>query len=145
MKSIARLCLIAVTALTLATVTAQAQTPPDSSTTSTNTAPAPKPRVRGKQYKGTISSVDKDAKTITFSMVSGKTHTIHITSKTRIRKDGEPATMDDAVVGQKVRGTYRENDSKEWVASTVNIGEPKPRAASTPAPSTPPADKPAGQ
>src|SRR5271168_1049112 len=138
MKRIAKICLVLLTAMTMAAVTANAQT--NSMETCTNTPPAaakPKP----KRYIGKIDSVDAAAKTITFTTASGVTQTIHITSKTRIRKDGQPATFDDATVGEKIRGTERELTPGEWTASTVSIGEPKPKPAPAAATTNAPADK----
>jgi hypothetical protein len=140
MKSIAKICLVLLTAVTMAALTTNAQT--NSTESSTNTPPAaakPKP----KRYMGKIDSVDNDAKTITITSASGVTQTIHISSKTRIKKDGEPATFADATVGEKVRGTERQDDAGNWTASTVNIGEPKPKPAPAPPAAAPaaPADK----
>jgi len=137
MKSFAKVCLVLVTVMTMAAYSAQAQT--DSSTTTTNTAPAAKPKPKSKKYMGTIASVDSDAKTITVTLASGDSQTIKITSKTRIKKDGEAATLADAAAGQKVQGYERKNDAGDWVAGSVNIGEMKPKAAAPPAAA--PADK----
>jgi hypothetical protein len=134
MKSFAKICLVLVTAVTLAAFTTQAQTNSMSSDTNKPPGAAAKPKV--KRYAGTIASVDKDAKTITITMASGVSRTIQTTSNTRIRKDGEPAVFADAVVGQKVRGSERQDESGNWVAVTVLIGEPKPKPAASPAPAT---------
>jgi hypothetical protein len=125
MKSFAKVCLILVTAVTMAASTARAQA--DSSATSTNTPPAAKPKPKAPRFNGKITSVDSDAKTITITMANGTTHVLHITSDTKFKKDGEPAVMADATVGQKIRGAYKKDDSGDWVARTVDIGEPKPR------------------
>jgi uncharacterized lipoprotein NlpE involved in copper resistance len=131
MKSFAKICLVLLTAATLAAFTTQAQTNAmSSSTNKPSTAPA-KPKV--KRYAGTIASVDKDANTITITLASGASQTIHVTSNTKIRKDGQPGVFADAVVGEKVRAFERQDDSGNWVAVTVNIGEPKPRSTSPPA------------
>ena len=131
MKSFAKICLVLVTAVTMAAFTTQAQT--DSTSSSTNKPPAAAAKPKARRYAGTIASVDKDAKTITVTLSSGASLTIHVTSDTKIKKDGEPGIFADAVVGQKVRGLERQNDSGNWVAGTVNIGEPKPKAAAPPA------------
>ncbi len=101
----------------------------NSSSSSTNKPAAAPVKPKGKAYNGTIASVDNDAKTFTITMANGTTQTIHYTSKTIIKKNRQPATSADIVVGQKARGTERKADSGDWVASTVNIGEPKPKAA----------------
>jgi hypothetical protein len=133
MKSFAKICLVLLTALTMAAFSTNAQT--DSSSSSTN-KPAAAAKPKAKRYAGTIASVDKDAKTITVTLASGASLTIHVTSDTKIKKDGEPGIFADAVVGQKVRGLEREDSSGNWVAGTVNIGEPKPKAAAPPAAAT---------
>ncbi len=135
MKSFAKICLVLLTAVTMAAFTTQAQT--DASSSSTNKPPAAAAKPKAKRYAGKIASVDKDAKTITITLASGASQTIHITSNSKIKKDGEPGTFADAVVGQKVRASERQDDSGNWVATTVNIGEPKSKAP--PAPAAPPA------
>ena len=132
MKSLAKICLVLVTAATLAAFTTQAQT--NSMTSDTNKPPGAAAKPRAKRYAGTITSVDKDAKTITLTLASGASLTVHVTSATRIRKDGEPGVFADAVVGQKVRGSYRQDESGNWVAFTAIIGEPKMNPAAPPAP-----------
>ena len=97
----------------------------------TNPRPPPPSRNRN-PIVGKIASVDTDAKTFTVTLASGASQTIHITSRTRIRKDGQPATLADAAAGLKVSGTEREDDSGNWVANTVNIGEPKPNPPQPP-------------
>jgi Cu/Ag efflux protein CusF len=124
---------VLLTAATLAAFTTQAQT----DSTATNKPPvAAKPKA--KRYVGKIAGVDSDAKTITISLDSGKSQTLHVTSKTRIRKDGQPATLADVTVGQRVAGGYHEDESGNLVANTIAIGQPKPKAAppaaSAPAP-----------
>jgi hypothetical protein len=130
MKSFAKICLVLLAAVTMAAFSTNAQT--NAASSGTNKAPAvAKPK--GKRYAGTIASVDKDAKTITITLASGASQTIRTSSKTKITKDGEPALFADAVVGQKVRGTERQDVSGNWAATTMIIGEPKPKAAAPPA------------
>jgi len=139
MKSFAKTCLVLLTAVTMAAFTAQAQT--DAASSSTNKPATAAPRPRGKPYRGTIASADKDAKTITVTLASGASLTLHVTSDTKIRKDGQPGIFADAVVGQKVRGSERQDDSGNWVAGTVIIGEPKPKSAPAPGATPAPAAK----
>ncbi len=131
MKSFAKICLVLLAALTMAAFSTNAQTASPPSSTNKPAAAAAKPKA--KRYAGTIASVDKDAKTITITLASGASQTIHITSDTKIKKDGKPGIFADAVVGQKVRAFERQDDSGNWVVSTVNIGEPKLKAAAPPA------------
>jgi len=126
MKAFATIGVALLAALTLAASSTNAQTNAPSS--STNKAPAAAAKPKAKRYAGTIASVDKDAKTITITLASGASQTLHITSKTKITNDGEPGVFADAVAGQRVKGSERQDDSGNWVAGTVNIGE-KPKAA----------------
>jgi len=112
-------------ALTLVAYSTNAQTnSPDAGTNKPSMAPA---KPKSKRYTGKITSVDADAKTITFTLANGTSQTLHITSKTRIRKDGEPATLADATAGERIYGAERKDDAGDWVAGSVNIGQPKPR------------------
>jgi hypothetical protein len=140
MKSIARICFILVTALTMAAYSAHAQADSSTSTTTNKAPAAPKPRA--KRGSGTIASVDSDAKTITFTLASGETQVVKITSKTKLKKDGQAATLSDFAAGQKATFYSKKNDAGDNEATSVTVGmAKKPAAASTPpATTTPPAD-----
>ena len=140
MKSFAKICLALITAVTLAATTGHAQT---DSTSGTNKAASVPPKPKAKRYAGKIDSVDKDAKTVTITSARSGSQTLHITSKTRIMKDGEPATLEDAAAGLRASGSERQDDSGNWVATTLNIGQTKKPAAPAAPSTTPPADKPA--
>src|SRR4026209_743725 len=51
-------------------------------------------------FHGKISAVDKAAKTVTLEGKE-KTRTFHVTSETKIEKGGQPATLDDAKIGEE--------------------------------------------
>lgn len=53
--------------------------------------------------------------------------TFEITAETKLMKDGKPATLADAAVGDQVGGSYLQKDDK-MVAKMVRFG-PKPEAA----------------
>ena len=74
-------------------------------------------------FHGKLGAVDQTAKTITV----GK-RTFLITSETKIKKDGKPATLQDGVQGEEVSGYVKPNDAGKLVATTVNFG-PKPKTA----------------
>src|SRR6267143_5435120 len=76
-------------------------------------------RKGGNVFRGKIDAVDKTAKTI-----KGGERTFQVTSETRIMKAGNPATLDDAVVGDEIGGTYKEADGK-LNAVSLRIG-PRP-------------------
>lgn len=74
-------------------------------------------------FHGKLASVDQTAKTISV----GK-RTFLITSETKIKKEGKPATLQDGVVGEEVSGYVKPNDAGKLVATTVNFG-PKPKTS----------------
>ena len=125
MKSFAKICLVLLTALTLTAFSANAQTNSAPASTNKPAGAATKPKATSKPYAGTVASVDSAAKTFTI--------TLHMGSKTKIKKDGEPATSEDIVVGQRVRGYEHKDEAGTLVATTVNIGEKKKAAAAAPA------------
>lgn len=89
-------------------------------------APAAKPKqpVAG-PFNGKLAAVDKGAKTITV----GK-RTFRITPETRMRKDGQEATLADAVVGEKCSGYVKPTEDGGWIARSVNFG-PKGQGTNT--------------
>jgi hypothetical protein len=74
-------------------------------------------------FHGKLAAVDQTAKTISV----GK-RTFQITSETKIKKDGKPATLQDGMVGEEVSGYIKPNDAGKLVATTVNFG-PKPKTS----------------
>lgn len=77
----------------------------------------------GIPFRGKLTAVDTTAKTIT---VGGKEkdRTFSVTSETRIKKDGKPATLADAKVGDEVGG-YGTKDGDKVTLKSLRIG-PKP-------------------
>jgi hypothetical protein len=71
-------------------------------------------------FHGKLVAVDRVAKTITV----GK-RTFQITSETKLKKAGKPATLDAGVVGEVVSGYVKPSPEGKLVATTVNFG-PKP-------------------
>jgi hypothetical protein len=74
-------------------------------------------------FHGKLAAVDQTTKSISV----GK-RTFLITSETKIKKDGKPATLQDGVVGEEVSGYVKPNDAGKLVATTVNFG-PKPKSS----------------
>jgi hypothetical protein len=74
-------------------------------------------------FRGKISAVDKQAKTVKVGE-----RTFQITADTRIMKAGKPATLDDATVGEDVGGAYREGADKKLNVVSLRIGA-RPDAA----------------
>lgn len=71
-------------------------------------------------FHGKLVALDRAAKTITV----GK-RTFQITSDTKLKKAGKPATLDAGVVGEVVSGYVKPSPDGKLVATTVNFG-PKP-------------------
>jgi len=82
------------------------------------TAPA-----RSLPFHGKIDSVDKQARTVTVG-----DRVFHITSTTRIIKEGKPATLDDAKVGEDVAGAYRQSAEKQMNLVSLRLGAKPPAA-----------------
>jgi hypothetical protein len=94
--------------------------------TSEATAAAAKPKRDSLPFHGKIAAVDKIAMTITLEGKEAQ-RVLQITSETRFTKDGKPATLDDAVVGEQIAGSYKKTDDGKMEALSVRLG-PKPEA-----------------
>jgi hypothetical protein len=68
-------------------------------------------------FHGKVTAVDTKAMTLTVG-----SRTFQITSDTKISKDGQPATLSDAVTGEPVRGTYKKTDAGKLDALSVQFG-----------------------
>lgn len=96
-------------------VLSQAQ---DSSTNAPEQTAPVKPKKHGVvPFNGKLTAVDKDAMTLTVG-----TRTFVVTSETKISKDGKPATLADAVVGENVGGAYKKGSDDKLTAVTVHLG-----------------------
>jgi hypothetical protein len=133
MKSLVKMGVVLAAALTLAAYSTNAQTPAPSTETNTTATPRPKSH----QMSGKIASVDIGAKTITVTLRNGTSETVQVTSKTRMSKDGAPATLEDATVGEPILAVARKDDAGNWVAFRIRFGAPKKKAA--PSTNAPPA------
>ena len=117
--------LISFLALTLLAVasgslvqSARAEDKPDAA------AAAKKPAADQMPFHGKIGAVDKTAKTITIEGRE-KGRTIQITSGTKIRKAGKPATLEDATPGEEVGGLAKRLADGKLEAVSLRVG-PKP-------------------
>ena len=81
-------------------------------------------------FHGKLDAVDKQAKTLKVGE-----RVFHITSETRIKKDEKPATLDDGVVGEPVRGSYHQTENGKLNAVSVSFGQ-KPAEGEKPAANT---------
>jgi hypothetical protein len=83
---------------------------------SDQTAPA-KPKKHNPPFNGKVGAVDANAKTLTVG-----TLTLQVTSDTKITKDGKPATLADAVVGETVSGAYHKTADGTLNATSIHFG-----------------------
>ena len=81
-----------------------------------------KAATKGLPIKGTVASVDKVAKTVTLE--GPKKHLLHVTSQTKITKDGKPAIFDDIAAGEKITGYQRGTEDK-WDAISLKLSPGK--------------------
>ena len=122
-SSLSQLSLLAViaAALAVAPVTSFAQEKKNDKAAekkaeTSDEAKKPNPN-RALPFRGKVEAVDKNAKTVT---VSGKVY--QITSETRIKKDEKPGTLDDGIVGEAARGSYRKTEDGKLNAVSVFFG-----------------------
>ena len=86
---------------------------------------------KGLTLKGKIKAIDTIAKT--FTLEGDNPKVLHITSETRITKNGKPATSEDLAVGEDV--AVRAKESPEGKLAALTIKERKPASdADKPAP-----------
>jgi hypothetical protein len=71
-------------------------------------------------FHGKLKGVDATARTLAVGEL-----TIRINAETKISKAGQPAALEDGVVGEDVSGAYRKSAAGELDATTVRFG-PKP-------------------
>ena len=105
--------------LAAAPARAQSTNQPSTKKTTADSSETPK---SGKKsgagpFHGKLAAIDKMAKTISV----GK-RTFQVTSETKIKKAGKPATLSDGVVGEPVSGYVKPATDGKLVATSVNFG-----------------------
>jgi hypothetical protein len=78
------------------------------------------PATRAVPFRGTVASVDKDAKTITVGE-----RVFHVSSETKLVKGNQAATVADIAVGDAIAGNYTKGDDGKLTAKMMRVG-PKP-------------------
>jgi hypothetical protein len=76
---------------------------------------------KGKPYGGTLSAVDKKAMTVTVKKKDSE-KTFSVASTTKITKNGKPATLDDAVVGEEAGVYFKDADGGKAEAISLRLG-----------------------
>ncbi len=72
-------------------------------------------------FKGQVTSVDRDAKTIMINDQSLGSHKLHIADSVKLKRGEKPASWDDLKVGVNVEGTCRGGPENAH-AETLNLG-----------------------
>jgi hypothetical protein len=75
-----------------------------------------------------VKAVDDAGKTVTLAG-RPKDHLVHITSETRLMKDGKPATFADIKVGEHAQGQGRRRADGNVDALSLRVGPPPAGAA----------------
>jgi hypothetical protein len=73
-------------------------------------------------YRGKIASIDSDGKTFAIKNKSGSSRVFKMTERTKIMKDGAPATTADVTADQDVRGSYWKKSDGTLEAKSVMLG-----------------------
>lgn len=83
--------------------------------------PKAEKKAKGMPFNGTVSAVDRVAKTVTLEGKE-KQRVFQVTSETKIFKNKKPATFDDILAGERVGGYVRENADGKSELITLNTG-----------------------
>lgn len=91
----------------------------------TPTSTAAKTAKRNPPFVGVVQKVDITKGTLTLNGKDGG-RVFYVTSESRITKNGQPAKLTDAKVGEEAAGTFKDEDGKRY-AVTLRLG-PKPES-----------------
>lgn len=117
--------LILALAIATASPILAADTQPASPPTADAPVAKPKPKSEaGKPssvpFSGKIAAVDHTAQTITLSGKSQRV--VKVTTKTKITRDGQPASFADAKVGEPVGGSAKKTEQGQLEAISLRLG-----------------------
>ncbi len=125
----ARMCLAVAgifTGLLLAPLTAAAANAPSPSAPAKGASTSAK---RNPPFVGVVQKVDTQAGTVTLNGKDGG-RVFYVNAETRITKNGQPATLKEAKVGEEAAGTFKDVDGRRYAIS-LRLG-PKPDTEPTP-------------
>jgi hypothetical protein len=77
-------------------------------------------RIAESRFRGKITSLDKEEKTVTLDDAGKGSHTVHIGPDTKLKKGSETATWNDLAVGKEVEGTCSRMGDK-FHAATLKL------------------------
>lgn len=129
LKSVLKLGAIGLLAAAIAGAPTQLQAQTTNAPAATKKATVEKKAATGMKRSGggvhgNLAALDQTAKTITV----GK-HTYQITSATKIIKGGNPATLDEGVVGEYVSVGYKTAADGKLNATKVTFGKPEAKSS----------------
>ena len=75
------------------------------------------PKAKKLPFHGNVTAVDTTGMTVTLA-----NQKFHVTSDTKIMKEGKPATLADITVGEKITGQYTKDDAGKLDATVIHIG-----------------------
>jgi hypothetical protein len=90
------------------------------------TAQEAEKKARPLPFRGTIDSVDTEAKTVTLKGAESK-RVFHVSAETKMMKNGKPATLADATPGEVIGGSYTKDANGKLNAVSLRFG-PKPES-----------------
>lgn len=95
-------------------------------------APTKTTRTAGYPFRGKLKAVSNDARTFTLAG-KDRDRVFHVTSDTKLVRDGKVATLADGVIGEEVAGYARNESGGRAQALTVRFGQaPVPDPQKTP-------------
>lgn len=118
-KTLLKFAAFSVTAIAIVATPAVSRAADDTNTmasASTNAAAADV--ATPNKFYGNVTAVDASAKTFT---VSDQTYTV--TGESQLTKDGKPATLADAVVGEPARGSFVKGKDGKLEITKVRFGK----------------------
>lgn len=108
---------------------------PQPAVTTPVASPNPRPKRETYPFRGTVGSVDPAAMTLVLEGRQSR-RVVQLTPRTRIEKDGAPATVEAVKTGDAVGGTLRKTAEGKEEALLVRVG-PKPESSGSEADSKP--------
>ncbi len=85
------------------------------------------PAARSLPFTGKLTAVDRAKRTITVG-----SRLFYLTSETRLTRAGQPATLDDGVIGEETAGAYRKRPDGTRQAVSVRFGPKVPGPKTVP-------------
>jgi hypothetical protein len=76
-------------------------------------------------FRGNVTALNTNAMTISMSRLSQDDLTLHVTSNTKIARNGQPATLANFAVGEPISGSYNMGADGTNNAVSIHFGTRK--------------------